>query len=69
MPARDNTVYKPNNTEKYKQWFVIVYEVDKIDIMYVRKSLDWRYVPIQRYKKEDEKEKCEDLKSFWGKNF
>ena len=58
MPVRDNTVYKPNNTEKYKQWFVI---------MYVRKSLDWRYVPIQRYKKEDEKEKCEDLKSFWGK--
>ena len=46
MPVRDNTVYKPNNTEKYKQWFVI---------MYVRKNLDWRYFPTQRYEKKMKK--------------
>ena len=42
MPVRDNTVYKPNNTEKYKQWFVITI---------AGKILELRYFPIQRYNK------------------
>ena len=59
MPVRDNTVYKPNNTDKYKQWFVIPI---------AGKSLELRYFPIQRYNKNQmKKRKCEDLESFLGK--
>ena len=58
MPVRDNTVYKPNNTEKYKQWFVIIRN------NVCKKKLGLEIFSYSTVRKEDEKEKCEDLKSF-----
>ena len=47
MPVRDNTVYKPNNTDKYRQWFVITI---------AGKNIEQRYFLFNGITKIDEKE-------------